>query len=83
MPDRVSTSRTRAILSPAMRSCFGFLFVMLVLSAVFGTSALIWYLSSTSEFSHKDTGGAPPVSQTHDTGASRRAVVPHTSAPAQ
>ena len=46
-----------------MKSCLGLLIVLLVFVAVVGGGALIWYLSSTSEFSRKNApvlNGAPP-----------------------
>jgi hypothetical protein len=48
-----------------MKSCLGFLLVMLVLAAVFGSGALIWYLSTTAEFTRKGADASPAVSQTH------------------
>lgn len=46
-----------------MKSCFGLLFVLLVLIAVIGTGGLIWYLSATAEFSRKDAQ-TPPAATT-------------------
>jgi flagellar basal body-associated protein FliL len=40
-----------------MKSCLGLLIVLFVVVAVLGTGGLIWYLSSTAEFSRKD--GSP------------------------
>ncbi len=37
-----------------MKSCLGILLVFFTFVAVLGGGALIWYLSSTSEFSRKD-----------------------------
>ncbi len=37
-----------------MKSCLGILITFLVLVAVLGGSALLWYLSDTAEFSRKD-----------------------------
>ena len=42
-----------------MKSCLGILIVFFTFVAVVGGGALIWYLSSTSEFSRK--GAAPPA----------------------
>ena len=42
-----------------MKSCLGILIVFFTFVAVVGGGALIWYLSTTSEFSRK--GAAPPV----------------------
>jgi hypothetical protein len=41
-----------------MKSCLGILITFLVLVAVVGGSALLWYLSSTAEFSRKDQPAA-------------------------
>jgi len=38
-----------------MKSCLGILIVFTTLIAVLGGGALIWYLSSTAEFSRKAT----------------------------
>ncbi len=37
-----------------MKSCFGLLIALLVLLAVLGSGAAIWYLSDTAEFSRKE-----------------------------
>lgn len=37
-----------------MKSCFGMLIAIILLLAVIGTAAGIWYLSETAEFSHKE-----------------------------
>ena len=42
-----------------MKSCLGILIIFFTLVAVVGGGALIWYLSSTSEFSRKDTATSP------------------------
>ena len=42
-----------------MKSCFGMLIAILVLVAVIGSAAGIWYLSNTSEFSRKEAVTAP------------------------
>jgi flagellar basal body-associated protein FliL len=42
-----------------MKSFFGMLLVLLVLVAVVGGGALLWYLSDTTEFSRKDAPTAP------------------------
>lgn len=45
-----------------MKSCLGILIVFFTFVAVVGGAGVIWYLSSTSEFSRKDapaSGGAP------------------------
>ena len=44
---------------PAMKSCFGLLLTMLILIAVIGTGATIWYLSNTSEFTKKEAPARP------------------------
>ncbi|MEI7928402.1 MAG: hypothetical protein WCH40_07615 [Verrucomicrobiales bacterium] len=41
-----------------MKSCLGLLLVLLVVVAVLGAGGLIWYLSSTAEFSRKDAASA-------------------------
>jgi hypothetical protein len=38
-----------------MKSCLGMLLTLIILLAVIGTSAAIWYLSDTAEFSRKET----------------------------
>ena len=43
-----------------MKSCLGMLLVLSTLVAVIGGGALIWYLSSTSEFSRKGAVTGPP-----------------------
>jgi flagellar basal body-associated protein FliL len=43
-----------------MKSCLGILIVFLTFVAVVGGGALIWYLSSTAEFSRKEASTAPP-----------------------
>ena len=58
-----------------MKSCLGFLLVMLVLVAVFGCGGLIWFLSNTAEFTRK--GASTPMHATAKTPvAIPRAVVP-------
>jgi hypothetical protein len=42
---------------PNMKSCLGLLFIISVFTLVIGGSALIWYLSDTSDFSRN---GPPP-----------------------
>lgn len=42
-----------------MKSCLGILLVFFTFVAVLGGGALIWYLSSTSEFSRKGAAAAP------------------------
>ncbi|MEK7951913.1 hypothetical protein [Luteolibacter soli] len=44
-----------------MKSCFGMLLTMIVLFAVIASSATIWYLSNTAEFSRKDAPAAAPA----------------------
>lgn len=43
-----------------MKSCLGILIVFTTLVAVLGGGALIWYLSSTAEFSRTDTAATAP-----------------------
>lgn len=42
-----------------MKSCFGLLLTLLILAAVIGTGAAIWYLSNTAEFARKEAPAAP------------------------
>ena len=42
-----------------MKSCLGILIVFFTFVAVVGGGALIWYLSSSSEFSRKGEAPAP------------------------
>ncbi|WP_265594118.1 hypothetical protein [Haloferula sp. BvORR071] len=42
-----------------MKSCFGLLLTMLILIAVIGTGATIWYLSNTAEFTKKEAPARP------------------------
>lgn len=42
-----------------MKSFFGMLFTLLVLTAVIGGGALLWYLSSTTEVSRKPVVVSP------------------------
>lgn len=42
-----------------MKSFFGMLLVLIVLVAVIGGGALLWYLSDTAEYSRKDAPPAP------------------------
>jgi hypothetical protein len=42
-----------------MKSCLGLLLTLLILVAVVGAGAAIWYLSSTAEFSRKEAPAAP------------------------
>jgi hypothetical protein len=42
-----------------MKSFFGLLLALLILLAVIGSGAAIWYLSDTVEFSRKDAPAAP------------------------
>ena len=42
-----------------MKSCLGILIVFFTFVAVLGGGALIWYLSSTSEFSRKSDAPTP------------------------
>ena len=44
-----------------MKSCLGILIIFFTFVAVVGGGALIWYLSSTSEFSRKDAASPAPV----------------------
>jgi hypothetical protein len=37
-----------------MKSCLGLLLALMILLAVIGTGAAIWYLSDTAEFSRKE-----------------------------
>jgi len=37
-----------------MKSCFGMLIALIVLIAVIGSAAGIWYLSSSAEFERKE-----------------------------
>jgi hypothetical protein len=41
-----------------MKSCLGLLFTLIVLIAVIGGGALLWYLSDTTEFSRKPVSAA-------------------------
>lgn len=41
-----------------MKSCLGLIFVLLILIAVVGGGALLWYLSHTTEFSRSDRPAA-------------------------
>jgi hypothetical protein len=41
-----------------MKSCLGMLLTLVILLAVIGTGAAIWYLSDTAEFSRKETPAA-------------------------
>lgn len=53
--------RLGAVPAP-MKSCFGLLIALVILVAVLGTGAAIWYLSDTAEFSRKPSpavGGTP------------------------
>ena len=43
-----------------MKSFLGMLFTLLVLTAVIGGGALLWYLSKTAEFSRKPAAVATP-----------------------
>ena len=43
-----------------MKSFLGMLFTLLVLTAVIGGGALLWYLSKTTEFSRKPAAAAAP-----------------------
>jgi hypothetical protein len=45
-----------------MKSCLGILIIFFTLVAVLGGGALVWYLSSTAEFSRK--GAAPSAAAT-------------------
>lgn len=42
-----------------MKSCLALLFTFLILIAVIGTGAAIYYLSSTAEFSKKEAPARP------------------------
>lgn len=42
-----------------MKSCLGLLLTLLILVAVIGTGALIWYLSDTAEFAAKEAPATP------------------------
>jgi len=46
-------------LNRCMKSCFGLLIMLLVLVAVIGGGALLWYLSDTAEFSRKEGSSSP------------------------
>lgn len=52
------------VYNPPMKSCLGLLFTLLVFVLVVGGGALIWYLSSTAEFTRNTTppatSAAPP-----------------------
>lgn len=50
-----------------MKSCLGILIVFITFVAVVGGAGLIWYLSSTAEFSRKDA----PASEIPQTRESR------------
>lgn len=53
--------RLRVVPAP-MKSCFGLLIALVILIAVLGTGAVVWYLSDTVSFSRKPSpaaGGAP------------------------
>lgn len=41
-----------------MKSCLGLLLALIILVAVIGSGAAIWYLSDTAEFSRKDAPAA-------------------------
>ena len=43
-----------------MKSCLGMLIALLVLVAVVGSVAGIWYLSSTAEFARQEAAPAGP-----------------------
>lgn len=42
-----------------MKSCLGLLLALIILLAVIGTGAAIWYLSDTAEFTRKEAPAAP------------------------
>ncbi|WP_367872241.1 hypothetical protein [Luteolibacter sp. Populi] len=42
-----------------MKSCLGLLLTLLILFAVIGTGAAIWYLSATAEFTKKEAPAKP------------------------
>jgi len=42
-----------------MKSCLGLLITLLILIAVVGSGAALWYLSNTAEFSRKEAPAAP------------------------
>jgi hypothetical protein len=42
-----------------MKSCLGLLLALIILLAVLGTGAAIWYLSDTAEFTRKEAPAAP------------------------
>jgi hypothetical protein len=41
-----------------MKSCLGMLITLIILLAVIGSGAAIWYLSDTAEFTRKDAPAA-------------------------
>ena len=43
-----------------MKSCLGLLLTLLILIAVIGTGAALWYMSANTEYSRKDTPVAAP-----------------------
>lgn len=58
-PSKALGLAARVRLNRGMKSCFGLLLVLLVLTAVIGGGALLWYLSDSAEFSRKDGRSAP------------------------
>jgi hypothetical protein len=42
-----------------MKSCLGLLLTLLILVAVVGSAAAIWYLSTSAEFARKEAPAAP------------------------
>ncbi len=43
-----------------MKSCLGMLITLIILLAVIGSGAAIWYLSDTAEFTRKDAPATAP-----------------------
>ena len=44
-----------------MKSCLGLLVTLFFFIAIIGGGAMIWYLSTTAEFSRPGASGKPPV----------------------
>ncbi len=42
-----------------MKSCLGLLFTLLILIAIVGTGAALWYLSDTAAFSKQEIRATP------------------------
>lgn len=43
-----------------MKSCLGLLLTLLILIAVIGTGAALWYMSANTEYARKDAPVAAP-----------------------